>query len=144
MVPESKLGLHYSGRDTLQRRGAHSKRQTSCLCADKQPQVWRSAYRGPDACVGLSELLPYPLSQSSHSVFGGTVEVLVSTRHHPVAPHAGAERRWGNSFTKLLYRKIFDHPCHMDNKKIFMQDKFFTNVPKSKRGQGPGFRHEFT
>lgn len=93
VVPESKLGLHYSGRNTLQRRGVHSNRQAFCLRADKQPQVLPSAYRGPDVCVGFSELLPYPLGQSRHSVFGGTVEMLISTWDHPVAPHTGPERR---------------------------------------------------
>lgn len=98
VVPESKLGLHYSGRNTLQRGGGvHSNRQTSCLRADKQAQVLPSAYRGPDVRVGFSELLPYPLGQSRHSVFGGTAEMLISTWDHPVAPHTGPERR-GESF----------------------------------------------
>lgn len=42
---------------------------------------------GSDVGVCLSKLLPYSLSQSSHSIFSGTVEVLISTWHHSVPTH---------------------------------------------------------
>lgn len=134
--------MHYKGGERV------PTVRLTCLFADKQAQVWRSAYRSPDVCVGFSELLPYPLSQSRHSVFGGTVEMLVSTWYHPVAPHTGPERRGkfilkAQTNAEYLHTKIFDHRSYMDNNKIFMQDTFFTIVPKSKRGQ-LGFTHDFT
>ena len=75
----------------------------------------RSAYRGPDVRVGFSELLPYPLGQSRHGVFGGTVEMLIGTRHHPVAPHTGAERRaqlvFNTNFIAALTRTRVRYLC---------------------------------
>lgn len=54
------------------------------------------------------------------------------------------DRREGvNSFYKLLHRKSFHHPSDTDNNKTFMQDKFFTSVPRSTRGQW-GFTHDPT
>lgn len=47
----------------------------------------RLTHCGSDVGVCLSKLLPYSLSQSSHSIFSGTVEVLIGTWHHSVPTH---------------------------------------------------------
>lgn len=89
MVPESKLSLHNSRRYTLQGRTMRDKCTAYTLgctaCTGQRRE--QLTHCGSDVGVGFSELLPYPLSQSRHSIFSGTVKMLFSTWHHPVSTH---------------------------------------------------------
>lgn len=98
VVTEGKLGFHYPRRNTLQGRDNDSLLTVVTLTAKKNTfsmlpktkhldTVMTTTYRGSDASVCFSELLSYPLCQSSHSIFSGTEEVLISTWHHSVSTH---------------------------------------------------------
>lgn len=99
MMPEGELCLYYSGRNTLQGEmlvtfllltfswtfcSSESEKVPPANC-----ELWRRqlTYCRSDVSVCFSKFLSDSFGQSGHSVFSGTVEMLVSTRHNSMPSH---------------------------------------------------------